>query len=268
MSGFCMEGVIPPQACINSSQRYQLHAGEAFSVIGSVSGFVHPIIENSIGECVRDPMASRLSIGRIPLVPHEPGAPDTLLACDPDADPVTGQRMNGTFDPNPCLATVDHTEVVTSYGPDPSNPQNQCLATGSSIVERQVTGVRFRNRNMNFTLVDPVHPGDRTCIGDRLGTLDPAGTPGQIPHVVPGYTLTFRQIGGFAPLKLFDASGEDRLSFPVKVVRGPAGSMWVVDEGDFLSSSVSSASTRGRVLRTDPLVPRVTSAIKTLPGEL
>src|SRR5690606_13969128 len=111
-SGFCMEGVIPPQACINASQRYELRAGTAFPVIGSVTGFVHPLIEGAGGTCVRDPMASHLSIGRLPLVPREPGAPDNLHACVPTADPLSGQLPNGTFELNQCLTTAPHIDVV------------------------------------------------------------------------------------------------------------------------------------------------------------
>ncbi|HWU91267.1 MAG TPA: hypothetical protein VN253_28565, partial [Kofleriaceae bacterium] len=71
MSGFCMEGVTPPQACVNGPQRYELHAGEAFTVLGSASGFVHPIIADAAGMCVKDPMASPLLVGRLPLQPKD-----------------------------------------------------------------------------------------------------------------------------------------------------------------------------------------------------
>src|SRR5678809_93730 len=30
--GLCMEGVVPPKACVNAPQRYELRAGEAFVV--------------------------------------------------------------------------------------------------------------------------------------------------------------------------------------------------------------------------------------------
>jgi hypothetical protein len=38
---------------------------------------------------------------------------------------------------------------------------------------------------------------------------------------------------------------------PVAVVRGPTQSIWVIDEGDFLSTSSSVASTRGKVFRVE-----------------
>ncbi|MGN6106374.1 MAG: hypothetical protein ACTHU0_14810, partial [Kofleriaceae bacterium] len=64
-SGMCMEGVVPPQSCVNAPQRYELRAGEAFAVVGSRTGFLHPLIEDTNGRCVRDPMASPLLAGRI-----------------------------------------------------------------------------------------------------------------------------------------------------------------------------------------------------------
>ena len=42
-----MEGVIPPQSCVNAPQRYELRAHEAFTVVGTRSGYVHPIIADA-----------------------------------------------------------------------------------------------------------------------------------------------------------------------------------------------------------------------------
>jgi hypothetical protein len=255
-SGFCMEGVIPPQACLNASQRYELHAGEAFSVVGSSSGFVHPIIADAAGQCVRNPLASHLSIGRLPLMPHDPLAPSTLHMCDPTADPITGKTAAGTFEPNPCFTTVPHTDVKLRYVTDPAEPANVCKLDGSDLIERQAPAVRFRNRGLTLTIVDPYYPGDATCITDAAANL------GQIPHVVPGLSLSFRQTAGFVPLRLFSASTTDQPSFPVRVVRGPSDSIWVVDEGDFLSSSPQQASTRGKVLRVHPASLGVVSVLR------
>ncbi len=41
-------------------------------------------------------------------------------------------------------------------------------------------------------------------------------------------------------------------AMPVRVVRGPTQSIWVVDQGDFLSTSLSQPSTRGKVFRIEP----------------
>ena len=49
-----------------------------------------------------------------------------------------------------------------------------------------------------------------------------------------GYQLAFRQTAGFSALGLPITP-----AFPVKVVRGPTQSIWVIDEGDFLSTSIA-----------------------------
>lgn len=223
-AGFCMEGVLPPQACVNAPQRYQLQAGEAFAVLGTRSGFLHPIITDASGRCVRDPTANELLVGRIPLDPP---------ACDPTADPITGRRADGTLDPNPCALTVETTDVAPIYEAD-------CVADDSEFRQREAPAIRFRNRSFGITLIDPTYPGDAECILDRGGAL------GRIPHVYSGYQLGFDQTAGLVPLGLGVTA-----VLPVAVVRGPTQSIWVIDEGDFLSTSSSVASTRGKVFRVE-----------------
>jgi hypothetical protein len=227
-AGYCMEGVMPPQACINAPQRYELRAGDAFAVVGSRSGFVHPVIADTGGNCVRDAAASPLLAGRIPL-----RAP----ACDPTADPLTGRRLDGTFEPNPCQTTVQETEYQLNY------LENSCTLADpdESIVTRDATALKLRNRALTLTLVDPTYQGDLRCHGDRGGSLV------DIPLVTPGFQLAFRQALGFTPKFLRSISP----SFPVKVTRGPGESIWIIDEGDFLSTSITQASTRGKVYRVE-----------------
>jgi hypothetical protein len=62
-----------------------------------------------------------------------------------------------------------------------------------------------------------------------------------------GYQLAFRQTAGFTALTL---SGIQP-ALPIKVLRGPTESYWLIDEGDFLSTSLSQASTRGNVFRIE-----------------
>ncbi|MBA3821159.1 MAG: hypothetical protein H0X17_19905, partial [Deltaproteobacteria bacterium] len=230
--GVCMEGIVPPQACVNAPQRYELRAGEAFTVAGSRSGFVHPIIADANGMCVADPMRHPLLIGRLPL---------TAPPCDPAADPITGLRTDGTYEANPCSTTTQQTDVIPNYEPgtcDLANPP-------SALVERQAAAIKFRNRGLTLTLVDPTYPGDNVCIADRGGRAGMALD--NVPLVFPGYQIAFRVAGGFAPLIL-----PINPTFPVRVVRGPTQSIWVVDEGDFLSTSAAQPSTRGKVFRLEP----------------
>lgn len=231
-TGYCMEGVVPPQACINAPQRYQLRVGDAFAVLGELTGFEHATIADASGACVRDPDASPLLTSRIPLNPP---------ACAADADPLTGRRPDGTFEPNPCSLTVDQTELAPIYnegtctlGPEPTE-----------LITRQAPAIRYRNRGITMTIVDPFYPGDESCILDRAGL--PGAETTQIPLVFTGYQIGFRQTAGFVtqPINL-------TTTFPVKIVRGPTNSIWVLDEGDFLSTSIAFPSTRGQVFRIEP----------------
>ena len=224
-NGTCMEGVIPPQACINAPQRYELRAHDAFTVIGSVSGYLHSVIADAGGNCVQDPKASPLETGRIPLV-----AP----ACDPNADPRTGALPGGGFEPNPCELTTSETDLEPMYA------SGTCTVTSQTLVTRQTDGILFRNPGITLTLVDPTYPGDKTCIGDRMGNL------GQVPVVPTGFQITFDQTAGFTPFVLGVAP-----SYPVKVLRGPQQSIWVVDEGDVLSTDLTTPSTSGKVYRIE-----------------
>jgi hypothetical protein len=237
-SGTCMEGVTPPQSCVNAPQRYELRAGEAFTVVGSEplfrgtgTGYVHPIIADATGACIRDPNANRLSIGRIPLQ-----AP----ACDPTSDPLTGALPGGGFEPNPCSTLIEHADVVPLYLPGTCT-----LGTpASEIRNRMAPAIRFRNRGMTFHMVDPTYPGDQSCIADRLG---PNGVPlVNVPHIVPPFQIAFRQTSGFFPIQVPITP-----TYPIKVVRGPTQSVWIIDNGDFLSTTVGNPSTRGKVFRVE-----------------
>ncbi|HEY1554468.1 MAG TPA: hypothetical protein VGF94_06505 [Kofleriaceae bacterium] len=224
---YCMEGVIPPQSCINAPQRYDVRASEAFTVIGTKSGYVHPIIADASGNCVTNPNASPFQIGRIPL---------TAPACDPNSDPFTGQRLDGTFDANPCELTTTQTEL------DPSYQMGTCSLSSASTMlnDRPTDAIRFHGPGMTLTMVDPTYAGDAQCILDRKGTL------GKIPLVDDLDEITFRQTAGLATLVL-----DITPSFPVKVLHGPGQSIWVVDEGDYLSTSIDTASTNGKVFRVE-----------------
>lgn len=225
--GTCMEGVIPPQACVNAPQRYELRASEAFAVVGTHSGYQHQIIEDAGGNCVKNPNASRYDIGRIPL---------RAAACDPTSNPYTGRRPDGTFDPNPCETTADQTEFQNNYVAGTctlgSPPQN--------LVTRSADAIRYRGRGLTLTMVNPTYPGDATCIGDR------GGNRGKIPVVPKLYQAAVRIVSGFAPLLVTTGA-----AYPVKVTRGPGQSIWIMDEGDYLSTSISVASTRGKVFRIE-----------------
>jgi hypothetical protein len=236
-NGTCMESVVPPQACVNAAQRYELHAADAYTVAGTLSGYVHPIIADATGTCVKDPNANPLQIGRIPL---------TAPACDPTADPRTGALPGGGFEANPCEETVTQSELATVY---PN--QNSCVGATQSFQERTTDAIRFRNHGMQLELVDPTYPGDLVCIGDRGANL------GRIPTVSDDDQISFRQTAGFYPFLL-----QVTPTYPVKVLKGPTDSIWVVDEGDFLSTSIATPSTRGKVYRVEGQSPTIVNLLE------
>lgn len=240
-SGTCMESVTPPQACVNAAQRYELRAHDAFTVIGTRSGYVHPIIADASGTCVVDPTASSFQVGRIPL---------TAPACDPSADPLTGQLPGGGYQPNPCEETVDETELEANF----ANLAGGVCTLGSpasNLVTVPRDTILFRNRGMQLEIVDPTYPGDKVCIGDRGANL------GKIPTVTQDVQITFRQTAGFNPLLVGITP-----SLPIKAVTGPTQSVWVIDEGDYLSTSISLPSTRGKVYRFEAANLSITSLLE------
>jgi hypothetical protein len=121
------------------------------------------------------------------------------------------------------------------------------------VRERPATALRYRNRGMTMHIVDPTYPGDQSCILDRLGAPLLGGV--SIPQVFPGYQILFRQTAGFVAKAL-----PIQPAFPVRVVRGPGDSYFIIDEGDFLSTSISQASTRGRIFRVEGSLTRSSRA--------
>ena len=228
--GVCIEGVEPPQSCLNGPQRFDVRASEAFAIIGQRSGFIHPWIKNNGVDatkppdaCILDPKASPLQVGRIPL----------------KAPPCTGSPA-----PNPCEDdTGTQGEIVPVYQmPPPADPKLPCVKVEDSVRETRVApAIKVSNPAMSFTLVDPTYPGDGRCFLDRNGNL------GRVPFAVTGYRIEFEQKAGYEPfqLQLFG------LVTPVKVVHGPSESIWIIDDGDFISTSITQASTRGRVFRVE-----------------
>jgi hypothetical protein len=220
-AGRCMESVLPPVACLPGPQRFELRAGESFAVVGQRSGYIHNIVADSAGRCVADATASPLLRGRIPLV-----APP----CTSD-DPTQPS-------PNPCSTTVTQTERKPVYKAGTCQPAEPA----STIVSRPASAIRFSGPGMTFNLVDPTYPGDAQCRLDRGGNLV------DVPNAFSGYAIAFAQVAGQIPLQLnFPLSP----SYPSRVVTGPSQSIWVIDEGDFLSTSQTQNSTKGKVFRVE-----------------
>jgi hypothetical protein len=242
-TGTCMESVAPPQACVNGPQRFEVHASDAFVVTGSLSGYVHPfIVKGGAGTdasaCVRDPSAGPLKVGRIPLV-----AP----ACTTGADPITG-AVGAGFEANPCALTVSQFEAQPNYvggtcTVDPTTP--------TVLGTRTAPALKFRNATFAITLVDPWVTADKTCVADRqrpeLGKIPLLLSPGFDSPPAVGVQVFFDQRAPFGAVQA--GAGSLSPAFPVKVVRGPSDSIWVMDDGDFQAVQLGQSSTRGQVYR-------------------
>jgi hypothetical protein len=254
--GFCMEGVMPPQACVNAPQRFEVRASEAFTVIGSRSGYVHPFIENPVKSdpnkshaCVIDPSLNpsqlQLQVGRVSLRAPACGDPDPL-----QTDPITGESPpgSGKLEPNPCSLMATQFENLKTF---PDGNCDRPTIPNPAVGPRPAPAIKFRNRGLTLTVVDPYYPGDKTCPLDRQGPLDPTLATARIPLVFPGYQISFHQTSGYSPMSLSNVSAAFAPAFPVKVVEGPTHSIWVLDDGDSLSIMLGVPSTRGQVYRIE-----------------
>ena len=227
-SGFCVEGALPPQQCVEALQRYRVRVGEAFAVVGSRDGFLHNrMADPATGECIDDPDGNPLNVGRIPL---------TAPAC-------TGDELTDVL-PNPCSVTVSQADDVLVYA-DESTCTIQYTDVGQTIpatelVVRDVPAIRFRNRAFTMNLVHTQTTGDARCVQDAAGGYAPFSPSFR------GYRTTFRIVGGFLPQ--FVALGA---TLPVRIVQGPGRGpvkkgMWVMDAGD------ANAFSRGHIFRFTP----------------
>lgn len=199
--GRCLEAPVPPPACVVGPQRYEIDGSDAFIVVGSKTGYLHGMKADATGRCVKDPAASPLLAGRIPLVA-----------------PPCGTDSVGNITPNPCTIDVEQADEVPVY------TANTCTQTTTEVAVRTTPAIRFRNPALTMNLVDGAYPGDARCLNDRGGSL--VG----IPTTYQGYQIRFRQIAGLAPL--YVEPDQIRVGFMSKLVRGPDRGVWVIDEGD------------------------------------
>ncbi|RMH42425.1 MAG: hypothetical protein D6689_08215 [Deltaproteobacteria bacterium] len=228
--GLCTFGPLPTEACTPALQRYRVNAGEAFTVIGAaidstrITGYLHNrIVDPATGQCIDDPAGNPLHVGRIPLrVP-----------------PCSGDGL-ADVEPNPCATTIDHTIDKTSQLvlDDSGECVPRELADGEDPFETvTVDAIRFRNPVFTMHLVQVSTTGDAACHGDGQGGLPP------FSPVFPGYGLSIRIGGGFAPMTV-----QADLALPVRIVPGPDGNLWILDAGD----DPTPAFTRGKIVRVIP----------------
>ncbi len=222
-SGECREGAVPPAECVPSLERYAVHAGGAYSVIGTRTGYLHSIVEEAgTGACVKDPTAHPLLAGRIPMM----------------APPCTGDGFTDLA-PNPCTVMVEQTQLVPIYEAGCAVPASPNPT--SELITETVPAIRFQNPAFSFHLVRPTYPGDAECREDGGGSLV------NVSFAREGQLLALRLVNGFAALH----PGISPV-FPVKVLRGPEESVWVVDHGDTIRDISNGPDWRGQVFRVEP----------------
>lgn len=192
-SGVCVLGAVPPPECLAPVQQYQVLAGEAFTVVGSRSGYLHPWIADGTGACVRDPEAGPLRVGRFHT--DEP-------VCAPE-DELT------TLEPNPCRVDLPDEPVILIEQGGAATP-----------TYRTSYAIRFRNPAFRIDIADVValarHPDLADIIDDFRYSPLPAG-----------YEFTFRIGGGSFPF------AEELGAFlPVRLRNGPDGTLWLLDAGE------------------------------------
>ncbi len=200
--GRCVLGPVPTQECVSTLQTYEVFGGSSFIVLGSQTGYVHPWIVDPSGvtdECVRNPAASPLDLGRFHRV--EAACTDDTLT---------------SWSPNPC--SVDLAEPVDKGPPE-------------GIVTRTSHAIRVRNRGMRLDVADttiplPCNPNDPDPV---IAACHPGKTYSPIPTK---YSFHFDVGGGFTPrFELLSAFQPDRIR------PAPDGTLWVTDSGDQGTSS-------------------------------
>jgi hypothetical protein len=133
--GRCVHGPVPDPQCLAALQHYQVNASDAYTVLGSISGYLHrQVADPMTGECVADPLASPLRAGRFGR--REPMCTDDGLEA---------------FTPNPCAATLD----------EPISPDTP----GDPAGVRQTQAVRVRLPGLTLEIADvvqalPGQPGE------------------------------------------------------------------------------------------------------------
>jgi len=226
--------------CLKELQPYELHAGEAFLVSGSASGYLNDFEPDpTTRECVVPPVSSpfvRLHQGRIPL-----GGAAGLTWCPPPSDPRHLVDPLAPLDPslpNVCLDLGDVAPASCTPGVTPTAmcpiclPRSDVPAPGGFCVDpTQPRRIHFENIYYAIELSVPTHP-----------------TTGIIPADTTD--VKFIVVGGGFPLTA--ALGVDaQAQQPRAIVTAPdRQTVFVVDEG----KASAATGLRGQLLRVSTAV--------------
>jgi hypothetical protein len=176
-------------------------------------------------ECVLDPDASPLQVGRVPL---------RVPPCDEAGGPS----------PNPCLRLVDQVAEVTRF----ELTDRGCVVADDQELERRtdIEAIEVRNPALTMHIIDTATRGDEACNGDRAGALLSGGKAPAFSAVYPGFEIDVPIVGGFSPMQVLFGGGAFVPTMPIRISPAPDGRLWVLDQGD------AAGGTNGRLFTLDP----------------
>jgi hypothetical protein len=121
-AGRCVFGPIPPPECVAALQRFEVRAGDAYTVWGSAEGFLAGrTVDELSGACIDDPLHTEVAVGRVRR-----------------AEPACVGTGAGDVTPNPCALTLD----------EPITDADGVISTRASL------GVRVRLPGFTFDIAD------------------------------------------------------------------------------------------------------------------
>jgi hypothetical protein len=124
--GRCVLGMVPPPECLRAVQRYEVSAGDAFVILGGITGHRHRRIFDG-AMCVDDPTLHPLMVGRFRKT----------------APPCPVDEGLETLTPNPCSFEAD--EPAT-------------LPDSAELASRRTRGIRVRLPGVVLEIADIVTP--------------------------------------------------------------------------------------------------------------
>jgi hypothetical protein len=211
-----------PSPCFGQLVRYQLKAGRTF-VVGS---YGRRVADAKTKVCRDDESQSELFNNRVPL-----GLPTYPVLVGPTCDPAKSQRSLPS--PNPCFERT--TQGYSGY-------EDKSGATGDEVTQAgPTTVVRFANPDIYFSV----------GLGHLTKVPASATTPGSsviekvLSAPMPARDLNLRLSVNSGYGRMVGANTGTSLSFPVRIIEGPDGLVYVVDAGDIAGTT----GTNGQLLR-------------------
>jgi hypothetical protein len=227
-TGRCVLGPIPQEKCVAPLQRYELRAGDAFTVVSSVAGYRQPGVQDpTTRECIADPTKSPLLVARFGR--NEPLCTDTGVTA---------------LTPNPCTLPppVLHTNSSDDKCPTLTSGFGEPIVIDGKLCYRDTRVVRIRMPGMSFDVADVSLPLE--------GFPDVRYSPIQF-----GFAFQIEIAGGGFPF----IETAVQADLPSRVRVGLNGEPWVIDS----ASARSSGGAQGQIiLLTGSAAPDAVSPVR------